>query len=63
MSEFVCVGYVCSECGAVLLELFQLTGVRVDMLVWRVAPEGVKDCLDVYALRFGNNQTGPDVWD
>ena len=38
-----------------------MTGVRVDVLVWRVTPGGVEDRLDVYALGVGDNQTGTNV--
>ena len=61
MSDFVCVGYVYSECGAVSLAPVQLTGVRVGVLVWRVTQGGVENRLDIYALSVGNNRPGPDM--
>ena len=61
VSDFVCVGYVCSERGAVPLMPVQLTGVRVDVLVRRVIPGGLEDCLDVYAISVGDNRPGLDL--
>ena len=61
MSDFVCVVYVCLECGTVLLAPVQLTDVRVDVLVRKVVPEGKENRLDVYALGVGDNRPVPDV--
>ena len=60
-SDFVCVEDVCLEYGTFSLAPVQITGVRVDVLVRRVTPEGVENRLDVDALGVGDNQSVPDM--
>ena len=61
LSDFVCVEDVCLEYGTFSLAPVQFTGVRVDVLVRRVTPEGVENRLDVDVLGVGDNQPGPNV--
>ena len=63
VSDFLCVGYVCLECGTVPLAPVKLTGVCVDMLVWRFTPGDVENCLDVYAFGVGDHRPGPNMRD
>ena len=61
VSDFGSVGYICLECGAVLLVPVQLMVVRVDVLVRQVTSGGVKDRIDVYALGAGGNRPGTNM--
>ena len=63
VSGLVCVGYVCSECGAVPLAQVHLKGIHVDVLVWQVTPGGAEYRIDVYALGVGDKRPGPDVYE